>query len=117
MPIALGPPALQPAAAAPHAWPALGWLALALVWALESWRHRRVKVPKGIVLHFADLPERDIAWHGPLRVTSPLRTLLDCAADAVNPEQLDQAKRQAVRRGLVVASDLKRALSRARKSA
>ena len=30
----VGPPALQPAPAAPHLWPAIGWLALALVWTI-----------------------------------------------------------------------------------
>jgi predicted transcriptional regulator of viral defense system len=77
-----------------------------------AWRRRRVKVPAGLVLHFADLPPRNVEWHGAVRVTSPLRTLLDCEADAVNPELLSHAKRQALRRGLVQANDLRRAAAR-----
>jgi predicted transcriptional regulator of viral defense system len=79
-----------------------------------SWRRRRVNVPDGIVLHYADLHVGDVAWHGPVRVTSPLRTLLDCEDAAVSPELLEQARRQAVERGLIVASDLRRALARTR---
>jgi hypothetical protein len=40
-----------------------------------------------------------------VRVTSPLRTLLDCAAASVSPGLVAQAQRQAVKRGLVLSSD------------
>jgi predicted transcriptional regulator of viral defense system len=74
-----------------------------------TWQRRRLKIPAGLILHFANLSARDVEWHGAVRVTSALRTLLDCEADAINPELLSQAKRQAVQRGLVQASDLRKA--------
>lgn len=66
-----------------------------------SWSSRRFRVPKGIVLHHADLKERDRAWAATVPTTSPERTLADCAAAHVSPELLEQAIEQAVTRGLV----------------
>lgn len=77
------------------------------------WAHRRLKRPRGVVLHFADLPRRDVQWHGAVRVTSPLRTLLDCKAASVSPDLVAQAQRQAVKRGLVLSTELRQALGRA----
>lgn len=71
-----------------------------------EWRHRRFRVPKGVVLHHADIPVSDRAWFGPVPVTSPRRTLIDCAREKVSPDLLRQATQQAMRRGLVVRDDL-----------
>ncbi|MCA9692999.1 MAG: hypothetical protein KC636_25610 [Myxococcales bacterium] len=62
---------------------------------------RQRKTPPGLVLHYAEVPERERAWFGAVPVTSPRRTLLDCAADSLSPELLDQALEQAVARGLL----------------
>jgi predicted transcriptional regulator of viral defense system len=76
-----------------------------------AWKKRRIKVPRDVVLYFADLQNDDRAWRGPVQVTSPLRTVTDCTVDAVAPDLVEQAKRQGFRRGLFTRSDLKRAVA------
>lgn len=71
-----------------------------------TWRHRRLRVPQGVVLHHGEVPSGDRVWFGPVPVTSPRRTLDDCANEHISPEQLRHAARQALRRGLVVKDDL-----------
>jgi len=66
-----------------------------------KWRRRRLQVPDGVVLHYADVPKRDRAWVGAVPVTSPARTLADCAADQVAPDFLSSAISQALARGMV----------------
>ena len=66
-----------------------------------KWRRRRLQVPDGVVLHYADVPKRDRAWVGAVPVTSPARTLADCAADYVSPDFLFSAISQALARGIV----------------
>lgn len=72
----------------------------------EGWRRRRLRVPADVVLHFAEVPNEDRAWFGPVPTTGPRRTLADCARDGLSPELLLQAARQALRRGLVTRGDL-----------
>ncbi|HVY27943.1 MAG TPA: type IV toxin-antitoxin system AbiEi family antitoxin domain-containing protein [Polyangiaceae bacterium] len=71
-----------------------------------AWRRRRFRVPRGVVLHHADIPVEDRAWVGAVPVTSPRRSLNDSARDGISPELLKQAAQQAIRRGLVAADDL-----------
>ena len=63
-------------------------------------------MPPGLVLHHADLPAADRTWFGAVPVTTPARTLNDCARTALSPELLQQAARQALHRGLVTADAL-----------
>ena len=70
-----------------------------------SWSARRLRTPSGVVIHHADVPKSDRSWFGPVPVTSPRRTLIDAAGD-VSPELLNQATRQATRRGLLAKRDL-----------
>jgi predicted transcriptional regulator of viral defense system len=72
----------------------------------SAWRHRRLRVPAGVVLHHADVPARDRAWFGAVPTTSPRRSLNDCARAGVSPELLRQAAQQALRRGLATRSEL-----------
>ena len=67
----------------------------------EAWRRRRLRVPKGVVLHFANVPKAGRAWVGPIPVTTPVQTLMDCKQAHVAPELVAQALRQARARGLV----------------
>lgn len=67
----------------------------------ESERGRRRGTPAGLVLHYGDIPEHQRGWYGGVPVTSPKRTLLDCVADSLNPEMLEQALEQAVARGML----------------
>lgn len=67
----------------------------------REWRTRRLRVPAGVILHYADLPERDRAWFGAVPVTTPQRALNDCARAGLSPDLLRHAAQQALRRGLV----------------
>jgi len=71
-----------------------------------AWRHRRFRVPTDLVLHHADLTTEDRTWFGAVPLTTPRRTLSDCAKAALSPELLGQAARQALRRGLVARTEL-----------
>lgn len=64
-----------------------------------AWRGRRLRVPPGLVLHHAEITPEEIAWHGCLPVTSPLRTLTDCLASHLSWDLLQQAARQGIERG------------------
>jgi predicted transcriptional regulator of viral defense system len=77
-----------------------------------SWHARRFRVPRGVVLHHADVPKDDRAWVGPVPVTAPRRTLADCIAAGVAPDLVEQAIDQAAARGIVpraAAAELRRA--------
>ncbi len=65
-----------------------------------SWRGRRLRVPPGVVLHYADIRDDERGWVGPVPVTSPARTVLDCAAARVAPDAVRQAVEEGLRRGL-----------------
>jgi predicted transcriptional regulator of viral defense system len=70
-----------------------------------SWRRRRLRVPAGLVLHYADLEEMDRTAFSVVPVTSPKRTLRDCIAADVSPALVRQAVLQARRRGLIAEKD------------
>lgn len=71
-----------------------------------EWRRRRFRVPAGVVIYHADVPQEDRAWFGPVPVTHPRRSLNDCARAGLSPDLLRQAAQQALRRGLVAKSEV-----------
>lgn len=73
----------------------------------------RKRPPKGVVLYKSDLAAGDAEeWNG-VRVTTPLRTVLDVIRSReVSPEHLESAVREAVVRGLVRRKRLREELSR-----
>ena len=71
-----------------------------------AWHSRRFRVPPNVVLHYADVPPKDRSWFGAVPTTNPRRSLNDCANDALSPELLRAAARQALQRGLVTKSEL-----------
>ncbi len=71
-----------------------------------TWRQRRLRVPEGLVLHYADLKPADRTWHGPVPITTSAKTVRDCRAAGVSPEFIDQAIRQGVERGLFDRSEV-----------
>jgi predicted transcriptional regulator of viral defense system len=80
-----------------------------------AWRTRRLRVPDGLVLHYANLPDRSRTWFEVVPVTTPARVLVECTEEHVSPELIEQAIRQARQRGLVSskeAIDLGRRLRR-----
>lgn len=72
----------------------------------DAWRTRRFRVPRGVLLHYGDVAKDERAWFGPVPVTTPARTLADCADAHLSPEHLEVAARQAVRRGLVTTREI-----------
>ncbi len=70
-----------------------------------DWRRRRLRVPPGVVLHHAEVLRPERSWHGPIPITSPVRTLVDCATAQLSPDLLSQALRQALERGLIAEED------------
>ncbi len=65
--------------------------------------------PEGLALHYADLPESDIGARNGYRLTTPLRTVLDLAANAMPREALSKALLQIVKRGLITRGQVKSA--------
>lgn len=61
----------------------------------ESWRQRRLCPPHGVSLYFADIPEHEREWLGPVPVTTVARTLHDAEIGGVAPDLLEQAIAQA----------------------
>lgn len=66
-----------------------------------SWENRRLRVPKGVVLHFANVGEPERTWVGAVPVTNVGRTLIDCAHAKVAPDLVRDAFEEAAERGLV----------------
>jgi predicted transcriptional regulator of viral defense system len=68
---------------------------------------RNSEIPRVLVLHFADLPQGDIgAVHG-VRVTKPMRTILDLLECGDVPlTTLRQALREGLRRGLIRRNEI-----------
>jgi predicted transcriptional regulator of viral defense system len=80
-----------------------------------GWSKRRLRLPKGLVLHFAEIPKTARTWLGPVPLTTPLRTVADCASADVADDLVRQAVRQGVRRGLFERAEVNAALRRARR--
>lgn len=66
-----------------------------------SWQSRRLRVPTGLALHYADINEVDRTGFSAVPIMSPRRTLRDCIEANASPELVRQAVRQARRRGLI----------------
>ena len=74
-------------------------------------RPRRRTVPPLYVLHFSDVPRDDLAWMGPIPVTTPARTLRDVAEAHGDAGLLSQAAEQGVHRNLFTPGEIAGALS------
>jgi len=79
-----------------------------------DWAKRRLRVPKGVLVHHCDVAKGERVELGAVPVTNVLRTLLDCAVAHVSPELIDVAVRQARARGLIDKDDVKVIRARAR---
>lgn len=79
-----------------------------------AWSKRRLRLPKGLVLHFAEIPKAARAWLGPVPLTTPLRTVADCTSAYVAEDLVRQAVQQGVRRGLFERAEVNAALRQAR---
>jgi predicted transcriptional regulator of viral defense system len=65
-----------------------------------AWKSRRLQAPAGVALRFADIDDADRTWAGAVQVTTPARTVIDCAASGVSPELMKQAIDEGLHRGL-----------------
>ena len=70
------------------------------------WSTRRLRLPKGVVAHYADVQEQERSWVGSVPVTKPVRALHDCVASHLSPELLKQALDDGLKRGLFAARDV-----------
>lgn len=68
---------------------------------------RRLRIPPNVAVAYADIPAGETMLHGPVPVTTPLRTLRDCVAAHVAPEWLQQAIERGLHRGLFTRGDLR----------
>lgn len=75
-----------------------------------SWASRRVRIPPGLAVHHQDVTKKEIEWKGPITVTTPLLTVVDCSLDAVAPDIVRQAIDQGVRRGLFTRTEIRKAI-------
>lgn len=62
---------------------------------------------EAVALHHADLPNEDIAEHTGFRATTPLRTIIDIAANAPDEDQLARTIDDARRAGLLTPRRLR----------
>ena len=68
---------------------------------------RNSEIPRVLVLHFADLPQSEIGSVHGVRVTKPMRTILDLLEGGeIPPATLRQVLREALRRGLIRRSEI-----------
>jgi predicted transcriptional regulator of viral defense system len=77
-----------------------------------SWRRRRITIPDGVVLHFAEVAKSERTWFQAIPITTVARTIHDLLEDAADPGLVRQAISQAKRRGLL-GSDVVRKLAAA----
>jgi predicted transcriptional regulator of viral defense system len=67
----------------------------------SAWSKRRLRVPRGVMLHFTNVEEDDRTWVGAIRVTTVYRTLIDIVEARVSPDLVCDAFEEAAERGLV----------------
>ncbi len=72
----------------------------------EAERARERRIPEGTVVHFADVPEAERTWSGPVPVTVPARTVRDVAAALGDAVLVEQAVEEGIRRGLFHAREV-----------
>lgn len=79
----------------------------------SAWRKRRLQVGRNVVLSYGDLDDDEREWRGPIPVTTPIRTIVDCSLNAVPKDLVEQAVREGVRRRLFTRQAVKLAVREA----
>jgi predicted transcriptional regulator of viral defense system len=79
----------------------------------DGWRRRRLRVPRGLMLHYEDVAKTDLTWRGPVPLTAPLRTVVDVTLEG-DPALAEQATAQALTRRMFSRTDLRQATARRR---
>jgi predicted transcriptional regulator of viral defense system len=70
-----------------------------------SWSTRRLRIPEGLSLHYADVDVKDTGWLDVVPLTQPTRTIADCIHAHVSPELIEQAIDDARERGVTSRKD------------
>ncbi len=73
---------------------------------LPTTSKRRRRPRDRVTVYYADVPITDRSWIANVPATTPRRTLIDCAMAGLQPEFLQQAAEQALRRGLIARGDI-----------
>lgn len=78
---------------------------------------RGLHTPPGVTVHTVTTPLRadEVVTRRGIRLTAPVRTLLDVAEGGIAPEQVERGVREAVRRGLTTPNHLRQEALRHRK--
>jgi predicted transcriptional regulator of viral defense system len=76
-----------------------------------AWKKRRLRPPKGVTVHYADVRDAERTWVGAVPVTKPARTLRDCADVSVPPDFVAQAIDEGLDRGLFRKEDIPEAFT------
>ena len=71
----------------------------------KDWNRRRLRIPSGLELHYADLDKTERASFSAMEITTPCRTLHDCIAAHLSPDLIRQGVLQARQRGLISRED------------
>ncbi len=74
----------------------------------STWRARRLRYPVEVVVEFDELPKSERTWIDSVPVTTPLRTISDCARHGSAPDLVHRAIADARARGLITARDAER---------
>lgn len=82
----------------------------------EEWSKRRLRIPDGLSLHYADVDEQDTGWLDVVPLTQPTRTIADCIDAHLSPDLIEQAIDDARSRGLISRKDVSALLSSLRAS-
>lgn len=77
-----------------------------------TWRQRRLRAPANVILHFADVAKNEVSWRGPVPMTSPLRTIVDCILESGSPDIAEQARKTAIKRGIATQRAIRLELDR-----
>jgi hypothetical protein len=72
-----------------------------------DWTKRRLRVPKGVVVHHGDVPTKDRVEAGSVPVTNARRTFSIASTCTCPPQLIEAAVRQAPARGLIDRDDMK----------
>jgi predicted transcriptional regulator of viral defense system len=79
----------------------------------DGWRRRRLRVPRGLILHYGHVARTDLTWLGPVPLTAPLRTVVDAVLEG-DPALAQQATVQALKRRMFSRRELRQATARRR---
>jgi predicted transcriptional regulator of viral defense system len=76
-----------------------------------NWAKRRLRVPPGLTLHFANVPDGEREEKAGVPITTAARTVNDCASASVEPDLVQQAVEEGLGQGLFKTNAIGTALA------